>query len=61
MSNDDEKERGFALAIHNDQFFRLLYKPGCEARRIQMNLGEVRHSYGASEIEVFKAKTGNEK
>ena len=56
MSNDDETERGFALAINNDQFFRILYTPGCEGRRIQMNLGEVRHSYGASEIEVYKSK-----
>jgi len=56
MSNDNEKERGFALAINNDQFFRLLYTPGCVSQKIQMNLGEVRHSYGASEIEVYKAK-----
>lgn len=56
MSNDNETERGFALAINNDQFFRLLYTPGCVARKVQMNLGEVRHSYGASEIEVYKSK-----
>ena len=56
MTHQDGRERGLALAINNDQFLRLFYAPKSSCRVLRMNLGEVRKSYGASEIEVYRAR-----
>jgi hypothetical protein len=53
MTHEDGKEQGLALAINNDQFFRVFHVPGASCRVLYLYLGEVRHSYGASEIEAY--------
>ena len=55
MANE-KGERGFALAINNDQFFRVFHTPKASCRVLLMYLGEVRKTYGASEIEMYRMK-----
>jgi len=52
----EKGEHGLALAINNDQFFRVFHTPKAYCRVLLMYLGEVRKAYGASEIEVYRTK-----
>lgn len=53
---DTGKERTFALAQDNDQFFRLFFTPKSRTKVLDCYLGEIRKNYGASEIEVYRLK-----
>jgi hypothetical protein len=50
------KDEPLALATDNDQFFLLLAVPKSSCRELRCYLGEIRKDYGASEIEVYKAR-----
>ena len=50
------KDRALALAVHNDQFFRVLAAPDSRCTELRCYLGQIRKDYGASEIEMYRAK-----
>ena len=52
MHND----RPLAMMMHSDQFFFVVAAPKSKSKELRVYLGEVRRDYGASEIEVYKAR-----